>query len=92
MAYEQIIYEKADGIATITLNRPERMNAFTPQMLDEWYTALLDAHTDADVRVVILTGAGRAAALSRTAFARLVRLRRPPLARFAERVDAALEP
>ncbi len=59
MTYEQITYEKADGIATITLNRPERMNAFTPQMLDEWYAALLDSHTDGDVRVVVLTGAGR---------------------------------
>src|SRR3989442_2378101 len=59
MTYEQITYDKADGIATITLNRPERMNAFTPQMLDEWYVALLDAHTDADVRVVVLTAAGR---------------------------------
>ena len=59
MTYEQITYEKADGIATITLNRPERMNAFTPQMLDEWYAALLDSHTDADVRVVVLTGSGR---------------------------------
>ncbi|HEV8573155.1 MAG TPA: enoyl-CoA hydratase-related protein [Dehalococcoidia bacterium] len=59
MTHEQITFEKADGIATITLNRPERMNAFTPQMLDEWYAALLDAHTDADVGVVILTGAGR---------------------------------
>src|SRR5207249_1815772 len=59
MTYEQITYEKADGIATITLNRPERMNAFTPQMLDEWYAALVDSHTDADVRVVVLTGTGR---------------------------------
>src|SRR5881409_227566 len=59
MTYEQITYEKADGIATITLNRPERMNAFTPQMLDEWYAALLDSHTDADVRVVVLTCSGR---------------------------------
>ena len=59
MTYEQIAYEKADGIATITLNRPERMNAFTPVMLNEWLEALTDAHTDTDVRVVILTGAGR---------------------------------
>lgn len=57
--YDQIIYEKSDGIATITLNRPERMNAFTPVMLDEWLAALTDAHTDDDVRVVILTGTGR---------------------------------
>jgi 2-(1,2-epoxy-1,2-dihydrophenyl)acetyl-CoA isomerase len=57
--FEQIIYEKADRIATIILNRPERMNAFTPTMINEWYAALLDAHTDPEVRVVILTGAGR---------------------------------
>ena len=59
MQPEQVIYEKADGIATITLNRPERMNAFTRQMLDEWYAALQDAHLDPEVRAVILTGSGR---------------------------------
>ncbi len=59
MDFDQIIYEKADYIATITLNRPERMNAFTPTMIDEWYAALLDANTDTEVRVVIVTGAGR---------------------------------
>jgi len=59
MQFEQVIYDKLDGIATITLNRPERLNAFTPKMLDEWYDALQDAHLDADVRVVIVTGAGR---------------------------------
>jgi 2-(1,2-epoxy-1,2-dihydrophenyl)acetyl-CoA isomerase len=59
MDFEQITYEKADHIATITLNRPERMNAFTAQMIDEWYAALLDANTDQEVRVVIVTGAGR---------------------------------
>jgi len=59
MTFEQIIYEKTGGIATITLNRPERMNAFTPVMLDEWYASLQDVHLDPDVGVVILTGAGR---------------------------------
>lgn len=59
MSYEQILYEKADGVATITLNRPERMNAFTDVMLREWAEALTDARLDRDVRVVILTGAGR---------------------------------
>jgi 2-(1,2-epoxy-1,2-dihydrophenyl)acetyl-CoA isomerase len=59
MTYEQITYDKSDGTATITLNRPERMNAFTPQMLDEWLDALNDAHLDDDSRVVILTGNGR---------------------------------
>ncbi len=59
MGFEQIKYDKSDAIATITLNRPERMNAFTPRMLDEWYAALQDAHLDRDVKAVILTGAGR---------------------------------
>src|SRR3990172_12083398 len=59
MDFEQVRYEKSDGIATITLNRPERMNAFTPQMLDEWLAALQDAHVDAEVRAVIVTGRGR---------------------------------
>ena len=59
MDFEQIIYGKSEGIATITLNRPERMNAFTNQMIEEWYRALLDANADEDVRVIIVTGAGR---------------------------------
>ncbi len=59
MQFQQIIYDKDEGVATITLNRPERMNAFTPQMLDEWHQALLDAHLDPQVRVIVLTGSGR---------------------------------
>src|SRR2546427_5209753 len=59
MDFEQVIYEKSDAIATITLNRPERMNAFTPKMLDEWHASLLDAHLDPEVGVVIVTGSGR---------------------------------
>jgi len=56
---EQILYEKHEGVATITLNRPERMNAFTDVMIAEWASALADARTDRAVRVVIVTGAGR---------------------------------
>jgi 2-(1,2-epoxy-1,2-dihydrophenyl)acetyl-CoA isomerase len=59
MSYEQILYDKSDGVATITLNRPERMNAFTDVMLREWAQALEDARLDRDVRAVIVTGAGR---------------------------------
>jgi len=59
MDFEQILYEKQDGVATITLNRPERMNAFTDVMLTEWARALEDARVDRDVRAVIVTGAGR---------------------------------
>ena len=59
MQFEQIRYDKSEGIATITLNRPERMNAFTPKMLDEWLAALQDAHLDAETRVIIVTAEGR---------------------------------
>jgi 2-(1,2-epoxy-1,2-dihydrophenyl)acetyl-CoA isomerase len=59
MDYEQVTYDKSDGVATITLNRPERMNAFTDVMLREWAAALEDARLDRDVRAVIVTGAGR---------------------------------
>ena len=59
MEFEQILYEKSDGIATITLNRPERRNAFTPTMISEWAAALEDARLDSAVGVVIVTGAGK---------------------------------
>jgi len=49
-----------DGLATVTLNRPEKLNALTPELCRELITALRTASTDAAVRVIILTGAGRA--------------------------------
>ena len=58
--YEQIRYEVADGILTITLNRPERLNAFTATMGRELIAAFDAADADDDVRAVIVTGAGRA--------------------------------
>ena len=59
MEFEQIRYDKSEGVATITLNRPERMNAFTPKMLDEWLAALQDAHLDPETNVIVLTAEGR---------------------------------
>jgi enoyl-CoA hydratase/carnithine racemase len=56
---EQISVEAADGILTITLNRPERLNAWTAQMGTEMRAALDRADADDDVRAVIVTGAGR---------------------------------
>ena len=53
-------YAVADGIATVTLNRPERMNTISREMLDELTAALVRADRDPDARVVILTGTGRA--------------------------------
>lgn len=59
MAYQEILYDVADRIATITLNRPAKLNAWTGQMEKEVEQAMLAAGQDDEVRVVILTGAGR---------------------------------
>lgn len=60
MDYQEIIYEIKDKILTITLNRPDKMNAFTPQMFGELMNAFDKADADDSVRVIIVTGAGRA--------------------------------
>jgi len=59
MDHEQITTEIADGVLTITLNRPDRLNAWTRTMGHELISALDDADRDDDVRAVIVTGAGR---------------------------------
>jgi len=56
--YEDIRYEKAEGIAKITINRPEVRNAFRPQTVREMQRAFAEARDDAEVGVVILTGEG----------------------------------
>jgi enoyl-CoA hydratase/carnithine racemase len=57
--YQQIAYEVADGVATITLDRPDRLNAFTVRMQRELCAALDEVDADPDVRVVVVTGRGR---------------------------------
>ncbi|MDE2358811.1 MAG: 2-(1,2-epoxy-1,2-dihydrophenyl)acetyl-CoA isomerase [Betaproteobacteria bacterium] len=59
MNYEQIRFETGDGIARVTLNRPDRLNSFTAQMHAELRDALARVAADADVRTLLLTGAGR---------------------------------
>jgi enoyl-CoA hydratase/carnithine racemase len=59
MAYEQIVYEVSDRIATIILNRPEKLNAWTMRMSAEVRHACVQADRDETVRAIILTGAGR---------------------------------
>ena len=59
MAFEQITTEVADGILTITLNRPERLNAWTATMGRELIEAFDQADADDEVRAIIMTGAGR---------------------------------
>lgn len=60
MAYEQIEMQVGDGVALVTLNRPERLNAWTNQMNGELTQAMRACDADDSVRAVILTGAGRA--------------------------------
>jgi enoyl-CoA hydratase/carnithine racemase len=60
MEFEEIIYDLTDGIATITLNRPDKLNAFTGRMMHEVIAALDMTDADDNVKVVIFTGAGRA--------------------------------
>src|SRR5437879_12330066 len=59
MSFEAIRYEVEDHVLTITLNRPERLNAFTPTMGRELIEAFDRADADDDVRVIIVTGEGR---------------------------------
>jgi len=59
MNFETILYELEEKILTITLNRPDRLNAFTGQMMDELILAFKEAGQDDEVRVIIVTGAGR---------------------------------
>jgi naphthoate synthase len=56
--YKDIIYEKMDGIAKITINRPEVRNAFRPETVIEMYGAFSDAREDQNIGVILLTGAG----------------------------------
>jgi enoyl-CoA hydratase/carnithine racemase len=60
MDFDEILYDVTDNIATITLNRPDKMNAFTNRMLKEIIAAMDLADSDDEVRAIIFTGAGRA--------------------------------
>lgn len=55
-----ILYAVDQGVATVTFNRPEKMNAISPAMLDRFFARVADAAADSEVRVIVLTGAGRA--------------------------------
>jgi len=59
MSYSEILFNADRGVATVTLNRPDRLNAWTPTMGSEVRDAMVGAAEDKAVRVIILTGAGR---------------------------------
>src|SRR5712675_656349 len=58
--FETLLYAVEDGVATVTLNRPEKLNAFNTQMMKDMIAAFDETDRDDAVRVVIVTGAGRA--------------------------------
>ncbi len=59
MAYSEIIYDKQDKVALVTLNRPDRMNAITPTMVEELNEAMDDAERDPGIAAIVVTGAGK---------------------------------
>jgi 2-ketocyclohexanecarboxyl-CoA hydrolase len=61
MAYDDVLYDKTDGVATITIDRPESLNAFTDHTVTELVDAFMDAWRDRSVAAVILTGSGERA-------------------------------
>ena len=60
MSYETLLYEVSEHVATITFNRPEKMNTWNAQVASEISEAMLKANTNDEVRAIVLTGAGRA--------------------------------
>ncbi len=94
---EHLRFEIADRIATITLDRPERMNAFTFEMIDAWTAALVECRRNDAVRVVIVTGAGTAFCSGGDIVEMKDRLKNPPAQRKNElfnriqRIPLALE-
>ncbi|HVN97645.1 MAG TPA: enoyl-CoA hydratase/isomerase family protein, partial [Syntrophorhabdaceae bacterium] len=60
MKYETVIYGKEGQVATIVLNRPEKLNAVSPELIRDWSAAMDEAEQDDDVKVIIFKGAGRA--------------------------------
>src|SRR6202161_3214222 len=59
MSYQSVLFERREGIARLTLNRPERLNSFNVQMHEEVRRALQEIEQDSSCRVLILSGAGR---------------------------------
>jgi len=89
MSGPAVLYEKHDGLAVVTMNRPDVRNAINPEMLCRLADAWQDINDDAEVRVVILTGAGDKAFCAGADLDRLVRMMqglRPPETEFDERI------
>ena len=59
MSDQFLLYDHTDGIVTLTLNRPDRLNALGDTLREELYDAMIRASDDPEARVIVLTGAGR---------------------------------
>ncbi|HLJ63376.1 MAG TPA: enoyl-CoA hydratase-related protein [Stellaceae bacterium] len=84
---DELKFEKSGKIATITLNRPDKMNAFTWTMLDDWAQALQECQKDEAVHVILITGAGKAFCSGGDIGTMGARTERTPLMRKAELQD-----
>lgn len=94
MESKYIIYEKSEGIATITLNRPEALNAFSKEVVEEIIHALEDVKSDENMRVVVLTGSGEkafSAGADIKAMTGMTALKARELSLMGERLCLALE-
>lgn len=60
MEYETVLYERDENVAHIILNRPEKLNAVSPELVRDWEAAMREAEEDDDIKVIIFKGAGRA--------------------------------
>ena len=59
MSFENIVYEVANGVAVLTLNRPETLNSFTVAMHEDVQAAMLDVRTNSQVRCLVITAEGQ---------------------------------
>jgi enoyl-CoA hydratase len=94
MEFKFITYDKSEGIATITLNRPEALNAFSKEVIEEIMHALEELKNDENVRVVVLTGAGEkafSAGADIKAMVGMTALKARELSLMGERLCLALE-
>jgi enoyl-CoA hydratase len=85
MAYETLLLETTDGVAVVTINRPDKLNALNAQVIAELRTCFGALRDDPDVRAVILTGAGEKAFVAGADIGELAEAGGPALERLAER-------
>jgi len=94
LEFKYITYEKSEGVATITINRPEALNAFSAEVVSEILQAIEDVKADESVRVVVLTGAGErafSAGADIKAMKGMNALKARELSQMGERLCSALE-